>query len=124
MGITDEKLLFCHGISEGRVEKIFLTREYNNRKVHDCLNKKFTADCGIPYLNLSPITIDDIPCPHKRPLYTPYLLPDAIYVASENSVSTLTTPSNFTKLLVPTSDDTNPHHEMKKDVNYCGRVKI
>ena len=63
--------------------------------VYECFNNTFTADFGIPDLNLHPITIDDRPRLHKISLYTPDLLPTVIYVASENSVSTLTTPSGL-----------------------------
>ena len=46
MGITDGKLLFCHGVAEGNMDKKFLTLEYNNRTVYDCFNNPFTADLG------------------------------------------------------------------------------
>ena len=75
-------------------------------------------------MNLPPITIEDIPFPHKISLYSPDLLLDTIYVASENSVSTLTTPYDSPKIFPLTSDDTNPFHVMKKDYPYHGRVKI
>ena len=51
------------------------------------------------------------PPPHKRARYTPYLLPAAISVASENYVSTLATPSDSPDIL-PT-DDPNILHVMK-----------
>ena len=92
MGITDGKLLFYHGISEGSVDKKISTSEYNNRTVYDCFNNPFTDDCGSPYLILHPIIIGDRPHLDKRARYTPDLLPAAISVASEKSVSTLTTP--------------------------------
>ena len=65
----------------------------------------------------SPLMID--PVRIKEP-GTPDLLPDAISVASENSVSTLTTPYNSLDLL--TSDDPNTLHVMNKDVPFKGRV--
>ena len=74
---------------------------------------------------LPPITIDDNPPPpppHKRAQYAPDLLPAAISVASENSVSTLTTPSDSPYIL-PT-DDPNILHVVKKSVPLLGRVKI
>ena len=108
MGITDEKLLFYHGISEGSVDKQFSTIEYNNRKVYDCFNNLFPDDFGIPDLNLPPIIIDDRPNLDKRARYTPDLLPSDIYVVSKNSVSSLNTPSDSTQLLLLTSDDPNP----------------
>ena len=94
MGITDGKLLLCHGVSEGNMDNIFLIIEHNNRKIYDCFNNTFIDDFCSPALNLPPITIDDRPCPHKGACYTPYLIPYSIYVASENYVSTLTTPSD------------------------------
>ena len=69
---------------------------------------------------LPPITIDDRPCPHKRARYTLDLLPAAISVASENSVSNLTTPSDSPDLLP--SDDPNTLHVMNKDAPFQGRV--
>ena len=66
MGVTDGKLLYCHGVVERNVDKKFSTLEYNNRTVYDCFNNIFTADCGIPDMHLPPITIDDRPPPHKR----------------------------------------------------------
>ena len=108
MGITYVKLLYYHGVVEGNVENKILTLEYNNRAVYDCFNNFFTADFGSPDLHLHPITIDDRTSSHKRSRYTPYLLPYAISVASENSVSILTTPSDYTEM-IPSSDTHNIH---------------
>ena len=36
MGITYGKLLYCHGVAEGKLEKKISTLEFNNRTVHDC----------------------------------------------------------------------------------------
>ena len=58
MGISYGKLLYCHGLAEGNVEKKISTLEYNNRTVYDCFNNTFTAEFGSPALNLPPITID------------------------------------------------------------------
>ena len=99
MGITDGKLLYCHGVAEGNKYKKISTLEYNNRTVYDCFNNPFTANCGSPSMHIPPITIDDRPHPPKRARYAPNLLPATIYVASENSVSTLTTPSDFPDIL-------------------------
>ena len=90
--------------------------------VYDCFNNTFTADFGSPDMHLPPITIDDRPPPppHKRAPYTPELIPAAIYVASENSVSTLTTPSESTDIL-PT-DYPNTLHVMKKYMPLEGKV--
>ena len=83
MGITDRKLLYCNGVSEGNVGRKISTLEYNNRTVYEFFCDPFTDVFGSPYLNLTPITIDDRPLPHKRSRYTPDLIPAAIYVASE-----------------------------------------
>ena len=69
MGITDGKLLFGHGISEGSVERRISTRDYNPRTVYDSFNKLFPVDCGSPNYNLPPVTIYDRPRPDKIPLY-------------------------------------------------------
>ena len=63
MGISDGKLLYCHGVAEGNEEKIISTLEYNNRTVYECFNNPFTADCGSPAMNLPIITIYDRPPP-------------------------------------------------------------
>ena len=61
MGITDGKILFYHGISEESEDKKISMIEYINRKVYNCFNNPFPADCGRPDLNLPSITIDDSP---------------------------------------------------------------
>ena len=35
MGIKDGKLLYCHGVAEGNVDKKISALEYNNRTVYD-----------------------------------------------------------------------------------------
>ena len=84
MGVTYGKLLFCHGISDGSVEKKISKREYNNSTVYDVFNNPIPYYCGSPYFNPPPITIDDRPHPDKRAHCTPDLIPSAISVASEN----------------------------------------
>ena len=64
MGITYGKLLYCHGVADGNVDKKISTLEYNIRKVYDCFNDPFTAYFGIPALNLHPITLYDRPHTH------------------------------------------------------------
>ena len=71
-------------------------------------------------MHLPPITIDDRPPPPKRARYAPNLLPVTISVASENSVSTLTTPSDSPDIL-PTDGQKN-FHVLKKDLPVNGRV--
>ena len=122
MGITDGKLLYYHGVTEVNVDKKISTFEYKNRTVYECFNYHFTSDFVSPAMNLPPITIDDRPPPpHKIVQYTPYLLPSTIFVASENSDSNLTTPSDSPDIL--TTDDTNNIYVMKKDDPYSGRLK-
>ena len=67
---------------EEKKHKNISTKEYNIRTVYECFDDSFTDDFGIPALNLPQITIDNIPCSHKRALYTPDLLPVSIYVTS------------------------------------------
>ena len=119
-GIKDGKLRYCNDNVEGNVEKKISTLEYNNRTVYDCFNIPFTADFGSPALHWPPIKIDDRSCLYKRARYTLDLLPAAIYGASENSVSTLTTPSDSPDILP--SYDANTIHVMKKYVPFKGRV--
>ena len=73
VGITDGKLLFYHGILEGNMDKHFSTIEYNNRTSYYCFNNFFPDNFGIPALNLTPITIDDIPHLHKRARHIPQI---------------------------------------------------
>ena len=60
------------------------------------------------------------PQPHKRSQYTPYLLPAAISIEYENSVSNLTTHYDYPDILH--TDDPNTLHVMKKYVPLKGRV--
>ena len=67
-----------------------------------------------------PSTLMIDPLPHKRARYAPNLLPVTISVASESSVSTLTTPSDLSDIL-PT-DGPKTLHVLKKDLTVKGRV--
>ena len=71
-------------------------------------------------MHLPPITIDDRPPLHKSSEYAPNLLPDTSSVASENSVSTLTTPSDFPDILP--ADGPKNLHVLKKYLPVKGRV--
>ena len=122
MGITDGKLLYWHGVSEGDVDNKISTLEYNNRRVYDWFKNSFTDEFGIPDLHLPPITIDDRPIPHKRAQTTLDMLPDAISFASVNFGSTFTTTNDLPYLLP--YDDPNNIHAMNKDVPFQGRVYI
>ena len=66
--ITDGNILLCHGISEEIEDKTIKIREYNIRTVYGFFNNKFTADCGSPDLNPTPITIDGSTALIKRSL--------------------------------------------------------
>ena len=123
MGITYGNILFCHGVSDENVDKIIPTREYNNRNLYHCLDNTFTSGFCIPDLNLPLITIVDRPRPHKRSLYIPDIIPATIYVSSEKSVITLTTPSTSSKIILLSSNYPKHHHTTKKDDPYRGRVK-
>ena len=72
--------------------------------VYDWFNNPFTVDCGSPDLYLPPMPIGDSLITNKRDLYTPDLLPCAIYADSGKSVSTLTDPSDPPKCIPLTSD--------------------
>ena len=119
VGITDGELLYCHGVSEGTMDKKISTLECNNRTVYDYFNNPFTAYFGIPAMHIPPVTIEYRPPPHKRAQYAPDLLTVVISVSSENSIITLNTPSDYPGLL-PT-DDPNALHVIKKDVPLKGR---
>ena len=119
VGITDGKLLYCHGVAEVNEDKKILTLEYKNRTVHNCFNNPFTDNFGIPDTNLPPINFDDRPRPHNRALYTSDMTPANVSVVSENSFSTLTTPYDYPDLLP--SDDPNTIHVIKIDLPVLGR---
>ena len=121
VGIIYGRLLYCHGVVEGNVDKKISTLEYNNRTVYDCFNNPFTSDFGILDMHLPPITIDDRPLLHKRARHASYLLPAAISVASENSGITLTTRYDSPDLLP--ADDPNTLHVMNKGVPFKCMVK-
>ena len=82
------------------------------------------------YLNLPPITIDDIPAP-KTSQYISDPLPAAIYITSGNSVGMFTTPSDSPQLLVLYSDDTDTQHTTMRDspfhismeIGYCSKFR-
>ena len=124
VGISYGKILLCHGISQRSVDNNFLTIDYNNRKVYDCFNNIFTAFFVSLAQGITPITIDDKALPHKRDIYTLDLLRASISVASENSGSNLTTPSDSPPLLLLTSDYPNPPHTMNKYKTYDSKVEI
>ena len=89
--------------------------------VYYWFNNPFTDEFGSQSMNLPPITFYDRPRPHKITHYTPDLLPAAISVASENYVSTFTTPSDSPDFL--TFDNPYTLYVLKKDVNFIDRMK-
>ena len=102
VGMTDGNILFYHVISEQSREKKFSIREYNYRTDYGCFNYPFLVVCVIQYLILLPITIYDSFILNKISQYTPDPIPDAIYVASGNSIITFTTHYESPKVsLVP-----------------------
>ena len=120
IGTTYGNLIYCHGFTEGNVDKKSSTLEYNSRTVCGCFNDTFTDDFGRPDLHLTTIIIDDIPHLHKIAWYTPYLIPAAISIDSGNYVSTLTTPADYPDILF--SNDPNTLHVVGKDFPFQGRV--
>ena len=117
---TNEKLLYCHGVSEGNVDKKISKLEYNNRTVYDCFNNLFTDEFNSLYFNLPPITFDNRPHWHKIAWYPWDILLVVISVVSENPFRTLTTYSDYLDLLP--YDDRNTLHVMKMNVPVQFRV--
>ena len=74
MGFIDGELLYCHGVSEGNVDKKLSTLKNNNRKVYDCLNNPFTDEFGIPPFIIDPTRINE-PAIHQICYQMPSLLP-------------------------------------------------
>ena len=123
VGSPDAKLLFCNGVSEQIRDKKLSMRNEKNIKFYNYFNNPFPVDCGSPDLNLPSIPIDDISIPNKRVRYTPDYPPDDISVASGNSVSNFTTPSDSLQVIllnyIPISTNRNimrdkPVHAMDK----------
>ena len=86
MGITYGNILFCHGVSYEiiKLKTISLI-------VYELFNNNTPVDYSSPYLNITPMPIDDSPRPNKRYQYTSDPLPDSIYVTSGKFVINLTT---------------------------------
>ena len=124
MGIPDIKLLFCHGISELIRDKKISRMDYNNRPVYDCFNDPFTDDCSHPDLNLSYMPLDDSTNPNKISLYTPDLIPAAIYVSYQNYVFTLNNPFEPPKFTLLDYDCSTTEHIIMVDKHESGNVKI
>ena len=123
MGVTYGKLLFYHGISYQIRDKKSPMREYNVRIVYEYLNNPFQVDCSIPDLNLRPMPIDDSPRPKKIARYTSDPLPAAIYVASKNSVSTLTAPCDSPRVIPLTYGAPKIDHTIMRHERDCEKLK-
>ena len=98
--------------------------EYNDMSVYDLFNKYFTVYGGRPDLNLLPIIIYYSPRPNKIVQYTSDMLPYSIHINSENSGSTLITPSDSSQLLVMSYDDPDTQHTIMSDKPCLGRAEI
>ena len=61
--------------------------------MYDFFNSPFSTDCGSTALNITPMTIGDSLILKKRAFYISDTIPDAIPVAYEKSVITLSTHS-------------------------------
>ena len=83
VGITYVKPLLFHGIPQERKDKKISIISYTNIIVYEFFKNPFPADCGIPYLNLPPVPIDDISHQNKKSCYTYDFLPDAIFLPLE-----------------------------------------
>ena len=92
MRIRFRKPLLYHGISNQNSDNKIIIREYNDSTVYDWLNNPFIFYCGIPPLNLPHMPIDYCFWPKTIFRYTLDSIPSSIYVASINSVITLSTP--------------------------------
>ena len=69
--------------------------------IYDCFNNKFEFSCGTPDLNIYPMPIYDSPHLKKTSLHTSNILPDTIYVASENSYNHFTRPCEQPPINLP-----------------------
>ena len=74
------------------------------------IQKPFLFYCGIPYLNIPLMNIDDSFIPNKIYFCTPDLIPADIYVASGNYISTLDTPSDYPQVVLVSSDSNSTYH--------------
>ena len=119
MGIIYANILLFNGISWGNRDNKITMRGYNDRIVFDCFNDPFPNKCGISALNLPPVTIDDSPHPKKTSHYTSGPLLATIYVASKNSVGTLTSPCESPTLHFFGSKTPATDHNMMKDEKFC-----
>ena len=92
--------------------------------VYELFNTPLPVYCGNTYLNLPPIPIGDSYIPNKISHYIPYPLPDAVYFASVNHVSTFTAPSKSLQVIILTYYDPNTRHNFMIDNPGCIRGEI
>ena len=92
VGITDANIAFYHVIPEHRGDMEITMRDYDGITVYECFKTSLTVDCGTPYFNIPPMTIDVSTHPNRGSLYTSDTLPVSVYVSSKNYVINLTAP--------------------------------
>ena len=129
MGITDVKLLLCHGIATDNNNKDINMTEYNDRKVFDYFNNISPDNCDTQDLNIPHMAFDYSPRPPKIPCNTFDMLPATISAASKNSLSTLTSPCDSPTLHLPSSGGPITYHNSMTNTKgwktqqrgYCAR---
>ena len=115
LGITYEKFLFCHGISDQRRDKKLSFIKYNKRTFYDCFGDSFSVYCGSPTLNTPPMPLYNSSRLNKRACYYFDLLPADIYVATVKSVSILTTYYVSPRVTLLNSYNHNTHHIITRE---------
>ena len=99
-------------------------REYNDRSVYDCLNNLFLVYGGITALNIPTTPINDISHLNKRTQYTYDNISAASYFISENTVSTVTAPSDYPQFIFLNSDVIDNQHTIMSDNPFHVSTKI
>ena len=99
MGMKDGNILLYHDISEN-IRDFFFMREYTDIEVYASFNNPFPFDCGIPDLNLTPMSIPDSLFPKIISHYIYDPLSDAIYVASKTYVGNLNAPCESPQVIL------------------------
>ena len=91
-GIIDANIVLYPVIPDQRGDKEIMMRDYDGITVYECFKTPLTVDCGTPYFNIPPMTIDVSTHPNRGSLYTSDTLPVSVYVSSKNYVINLTAP--------------------------------
>ena len=99
-------------------------RQYNHSTVYDCFNNPFAVYCGITYLNIPPMLVDDCPCPKKKSPIYPWSTSGCHFVAPGKSVITLTNYCYSLQFIFLTSNDPNTNHAIMIDNPDHARGKI